>query len=118
MFTVRLLLTFVTIPQDIANKWNEVKRLVPQRDRTLQDEMVKQQNNEHLRRQFASKANTIGPWIENNLDAIASIGVNMKSSLEDQLNKLRAYEKTTNAYKPNIDELEKINEVCCENESC
>ncbi|XP_069116434.1 alpha-actinin, sarcomeric-like isoform X1 [Argopecten irradians] len=97
--------------QDIATKWNEVKRLVPQRDRTLQDEMVKQQNNEHLRRQFASKANTIGPWIENHLDAVASIGVNMKASLEDQLNKLRSYEKTTNSYKPNIDELEKINEA-------
>merc|ERR1712042_216354 len=57
----------------ISNKWTEVKQLVPQRDQVLQAELVKQQNNERLRQAFAAKANTVGPWIERQSDAIASI---------------------------------------------
>lgn len=58
--------------QDIGNKWAEVRQLVPQRDSTLQQEMLRQQNNERLRRQFAQKANMVGQWIERHLDAVAS----------------------------------------------
>ncbi|XP_041351423.1 alpha-actinin-like isoform X3 [Gigantopelta aegis] len=97
-------------PQDITTKWAEVKQLVPNRDVVLQQEMMKQQNNERLRTQFASKANVIGPWIENQLDAVASIGVQMKGSLEDQLKKLHQYDKTVSTYKPNMDELERYHQ--------
>ena len=64
--------------QDINSKWNEVKVLVPQRDNTLQDEMRKQQNNEALRRQFADKANQVGPWIERQMDAVSALGMGMQ----------------------------------------
>lgn len=97
-------------PQDIANKWADVKHLVPKRDGTLQNEMMKQQNNMRLRKQFAAKANVVGPWIENQLDAVASMGIQTKSSLEEQLKKLRQYEQATAQYKPNIDELERYNQ--------
>ena len=63
--------------QDITNKWSEVRELVPRRDQTLQQEMMRQQNNERLRRQFAAKANVVGQWVETQLDAVASIGVQM-----------------------------------------
>ncbi|XP_041351422.1 alpha-actinin-like isoform X2 [Gigantopelta aegis] len=96
--------------EDITTKWAEVKQLVPNRDVVLQQEMMKQQNNERLRTQFASKANVIGPWIENQLDAVASIGVQMKGSLEDQLKKLHQYDKTVSTYKPNMDELERYHQ--------
>ncbi len=69
------------IIQDIAQKWQEVRGLVPKRDTTLQQEMIRQQNNERLRRQFAQKANVVGQWIERHLDAVASVGI-QKGSLE------------------------------------
>ena len=67
-----------TSTADINSKWNEVKTLVPQRDQTLQDELRKQQNNEALRRQFADKANQVGPWIERQMDAVSAIGMGMQ----------------------------------------
>merc|ERR1711881_335512 len=72
---------------DVQSKWNEVKTLVPQRDQTLQDELKKQQNNEALRRQFAEKANQVGPWIERQMDAVAAIGMGIT---QEQLNEFRA----------------------------
>ena len=102
---------FTTVsPSDISNKWGEVKQLVPKRDRTLHDERIKQENNERLRRQFAQKANVVGPWIENQLDGVASIGVTARTSLEEQLNKLRQFERATDQYRPHMDELERYNE--------
>lgn len=95
--------------QDIANKWAEVRRLVPERDQTLQAEMIRQQNNERLRRQFAQKANVVGQWIERHLDMVASVGV-QKGSLEDHLSRLRGVENEVNAYRPNMADLERINE--------
>jgi len=74
--------------------------------------MAKQQRNERLRREFAQKANVVGPWIENQLDAVASITIQMKGSLEDQLTKLHQYEKSVQQYKPHMDDLETINQVC------
>lgn len=41
-----------------------MKRLVPQRDTALRDELSRQQANERLRRQFAAQANAIGPWMQ------------------------------------------------------
>ncbi|BFZ12083.1 hypothetical protein BsWGS_15122 [Bradybaena similaris] len=96
--------------QDISNKWSEVKQLIPHRDSMLQQEMMRQQNNERLRRQFAAKANVVGQWIENQLDAVASIGVTGRSSLEEQLKKLQQFDKAVVAYKPNMEELERYNQ--------
>ncbi len=90
--------------QDLARKWADVKNLVPQRDQTLNVELQKQQSrsttrwrvvflsviflnafpletfpdNESLRRQFAEKANQIGPWIEKQLDSVTSIAMSMQ----------------------------------------
>ena len=95
---------------DINSKWNEVKTLVPQRDQTLQDELRKQQNNEALRRQFADKANQVGPWIEKQMDAVAALGMGMQGSLEEQLGRLREYEEAVYQFKPHLEELERINQ--------
>ena len=64
--------------QDITAKWSEVRQLVPQRDGTLQQELRKQQNNELMRRQFAEKANSVGPWIERQMDSVVSIAMGMQ----------------------------------------
>lgn len=96
--------------KDITSKWAEVRQLVPQRDGTLQQELTKQQNNEMLRRQFAEKANSVGPWIERQMDAVASIAMGMQGSLEDQLVRLKEYEQNVYAYKTHMDELEKLNQ--------
>ncbi|XP_070577516.1 alpha-actinin-like [Ptychodera flava] len=100
--------------KDIATKWSDVKKLVPQRDKALQDELAKQQAHERLRRQFAQKANIVGPWIERQMEAIATIGVQMTGTLEDQLHKLRQYDQAVTQYKPNMDELETYNQACQE----
>ena len=55
-----------------------MNNLVQQRDQILQDELKKQQNIEALRRQFAEKANQVGPWIERQIDAVAAIGMGMQ----------------------------------------
>lgn len=85
--------------------------MVPQRDQTLQVELRKQQNNEMVRRQFAEKANQVGPWIERQMDAVTAIGMGLQGSLEDQLRRLKEYEQGVYAYKPHIEELEKIHQA-------
>lgn len=84
-----------------------MRQLVPQRDSTLQNEFRKQQSrvvstvkvfyyyfniwsdvdNEMLRRQFAEKANQVGPWIERQLDAVTAIGMGLQVLLLISLNK-------------------------------
>lgn len=96
---------------DLTRKWGDVRGLVPQRDQTLANELRKQQNNEMLRRQFAEKANAVGPWIERQMDAVTAIGMGLQGSLEDQLHRLREYEQAVYAYKPHIEELEKIHQA-------
>jgi actinin alpha 1/4 len=68
-------------------------------------------DNEMLRRQFGEKANNVGPWIEKQMDAVTAIGMGVQGSLEDQLLRLREYEQAVFAYKPNIEELEKIHQA-------
>lgn len=46
----------------------QVQQLVPQRDVALQEELSRQQSNDHLRRQFANQANMVGPWIQNKME--------------------------------------------------
>uniref|UniRef100_A0A9J8BJX5 Actinin, alpha 4 n=2 Tax=Cyprinus carpio TaxID=7962 RepID=A0A9J8BJX5_CYPCA len=104
-------------PQSIDKKWEKVRsQLVPQRDQALQEELARQQSNDHLRRQFANQANMIGPWIQNKMEEIGRISIEMNGTLEDQLTHLRQYEQSIIEYKPNIDQLEGdhqlIQEVC------
>ncbi|XP_047517182.1 alpha-actinin, sarcomeric isoform X1 [Pieris napi] len=96
---------------ELNRKWSDVRQLVPQRDGTLAAELRKQQNNENLRRQFAEKANAVGPWIERQMDAVTAIGMGLQGSLEDQLHRLKEYESGVYAYKPHIEELERIHQA-------
>uniref|UniRef100_A0A4W4GK56 Actinin, alpha 4 n=1 Tax=Electrophorus electricus TaxID=8005 RepID=A0A4W4GK56_ELEEL len=93
-------------PSSIDSKWDKVQKLVPQRDQALQEELSRQQSNDHLRRQFATQANMVGPWIQNKMEEIGRISIEMNGTLEDQLTHLRQYEQSIIEYKPNIDQLE------------
>ncbi|CAL8334559.1 unnamed protein product [Boreogadus saida] len=93
-------------PESIDSKWEKVQRLVPQRDQALQEELAKQQSNDHLRRQFATQANMVGPWIQTKMEEIGRISIEMNGTLEDQLTHLREYEQSIIEYKPHIDRLE------------
>uniref|UniRef100_A0AAY4A2J9 Alpha-actinin n=1 Tax=Denticeps clupeoides TaxID=299321 RepID=A0AAY4A2J9_9TELE len=93
-------------PQDISNKWEAVKQLVPLRDQMLQEEVARQQANERLRRQFAAQANIIGPWIQTKMEEIGHVSVDIAGSLEEQMNNLKTYEQNIINYKSNIDKLE------------
>ncbi|MEJ1284494.1 hypothetical protein NN561_015479 [Cricetulus griseus] len=62
---------YSTVTMDeLRNKWDKVKQLVPVRDQSLQEELARQHANERLRRQFAAQANAIGPWIQNKMEHI------------------------------------------------
>lgn len=76
----------------------------------LQTELMRQQRNEGIRRKFGEKANIVGPWIERQMDSVAAVGMGMQGSLEDQLNKLKQCEQSVLAYRPNMDELEKLHQ--------
>ncbi|KAM9463053.1 alpha-actinin-2 [Clarias gariepinus] len=93
-------------PNEITTKWDKMKRLVPERDATLRDELSKQQINERLRRQFAAQANAIGPWIQARMEDIARCSADPGATLEDQMTQLKQYEGMIINYKPNIDKLE------------
>jgi len=95
--------------QDLTNKWHEVKQLVPDRDMVLRNELMRQQNNERLRRAFAQKANVVGQWIERHLDAVATVSM-QRGKLEDNLSRLYALDKEIAAFRPNMDELERYNQ--------
>lgn len=95
---------------EISNKWYDLKALIPERDQVLSRELLRQERNEGLRRQFAEKANIVGPWIESQMDGVAAIGMGVVGSLEDQLDKLKQHESTSHQYRPHIDELEKIHQ--------
>ncbi|RXN08894.1 alpha-actinin-1 isoform X5 [Labeo rohita] len=92
--------------EEIAIKWDKVKKLVPQRDSALQEELARQHANERLRRQFAAQANLIGPWIQARMEEIGRCSMAMGGTLEDQMTQLKQYEHVIVSYKPNIDRLE------------
>lgn len=94
--------------QELANKWQAIRQLVPDRDQTLHNELLRQQNNERLRRAFAQKANVVGQWIERHLDAVASVSV-QKGKLEEILGRLKGIDKEVQAFRPSFDELERHN---------
>uniref|UniRef100_G3VWC7 Actinin alpha 4 n=1 Tax=Sarcophilus harrisii TaxID=9305 RepID=G3VWC7_SARHA len=89
----------------------EVQQLVPKRDDALLEEQSKQQSNERLRRQFASQANIVGPWIQTKMEEIGRISIEMNGTLEDQLNHLKQYEQSIVDYKPNLDLLEQQHQL-------
>lgn len=66
-----------------------MKKLVPQRDSALQEEMARQHAHERLRRQFAAQANLIGPWIQTRMEVqytglISKFYINqIKSEMEE-----------------------------------
>ena len=75
----------------------------------LRNELMRQQNNERLRRAFAQKANVVGQWIERHLDAVATASM-QRGKLEDNLSRLYALDKEVAAFRPNMDELERYNQ--------
>ncbi|XP_062911658.1 alpha-actinin-2 isoform X5 [Mobula hypostoma] len=98
---------YTTITREEINaKWDKMKQMVPQRDSALQEEVVRQHSNERLRRQFASQANVVGPWIQRKMEDIAQSSISMSGTLEDQMNQLKQYEEVVINYKPNVDKLE------------
>ncbi|XP_078413419.1 alpha-actinin-2 isoform X3 [Cetorhinus maximus] len=92
--------------EEISAKWDKMKQLVPQRDGTLQEELVRQHSNERLRRQFATQTNVIGPWIQRKMEEVAQSSIEMSGILEDQMNQLKQLEEVIINYKPNVDKLE------------
>ncbi|KAG8516648.1 LOW QUALITY PROTEIN: Alpha-actinin-2, partial [Galemys pyrenaicus] len=98
---------YSTVTMDeLRNKWDKVKQLVPIRDQSLQEELARQHTNERLRRQFAAQANAVGPWIQNKMEEIARSSIQITAALEDQMNQLKQYEHNIINYKNNIDKLE------------
>lgn len=93
-------------PAEIGLKWEKVKKLVPQRNSILQEELARQHANERLRRQFAAQANIIGPWIQTRMEEISRSSVDIGGSLEDQMSQLKQFEQVIINYKSNIDKLE------------
>ncbi|KAM9514288.1 alpha-actinin-4 isoform 1-T1 [Guaruba guarouba] len=98
-------------PHIINSKWERVQQLVPKRDHALLEEQSKQQSNEHLRRQFASQANIVGPWIQTKMEEIGRISIEMNGTLEDQLNHLKQYERSIVDYRPQLDLLEQQHQL-------
>uniref|UniRef100_A0A1A8FW69 Actinin, alpha 2 n=1 Tax=Nothobranchius korthausae TaxID=1143690 RepID=A0A1A8FW69_9TELE len=92
--------------EELLNKWEKVKKLVPQRDGALQEEMARQHTHEMFRRQFAAQANLIGPWIQARMEEIGRCSLEIGGTLEDQMTQLKQIEHVIVAYKPNIDKLE------------
>jgi actinin alpha len=100
---------------EIKRKWHDVQDLVPKRDGQLQQENHRQQNNERLRQTFAEKANSVGPWLENQLEQVLAIGMGGRGSLENAINQLKGIQQNAYNYKPRLDELERINQEMQEN---
>ncbi|GAB6024874.1 hypothetical protein CHUAL_009988 [Chamberlinius hualienensis] len=95
---------------ELTTKWTEVRQLVPKRDQVLQQELMRQQNNERLRRHFAEKANIVGPWLERQMDQVTAIGMGITGNLEDQLTKLKNLDQQVVTYRPHLDELERVHQ--------
>uniref|UniRef100_A0A8C9P6W7 Actinin alpha 4 n=1 Tax=Spermophilus dauricus TaxID=99837 RepID=A0A8C9P6W7_SPEDA len=97
--------------QAVPGGLRPLQQLVPKRDRALLEEQSKQQSNEHLRRQFSSQANVVGPWIQTKMEEIGRISIEMNGTLEDQLSHLKQYERSIVDYKPNLDLLEQQHQL-------
>lgn len=117
-------------PEDIENKWQNVTELVPKRDHSLQLELAKQMNHERLRVEFANLANKVGPWISEKTNVrlafksfcillhfcflqqeTARMALSISGSLENNITSLKTFQQNIISYRPNIDQLETINQV-------
>ncbi len=67
--------------------------------------------NERLRHAFAEKANVVGPWLEGQIEQVVSIGMGGRGSLEGAIQNLQSLHSSVQTYKPNVDELERLNQV-------
>ncbi|KRX81757.1 Alpha-actinin, sarcomeric [Trichinella nativa] len=103
---------------EIQKKWQHMQILVPNRDNQLQQEMNRQQSNDRLRRTFAEKANTVGPYLEQQLSQVATIALGGRGSLEQALQRLLDLYRSVENYKLNMDELERINQQLQESYIC
>lgn len=101
--------------EELLSKWDKVKKLVPQRDGALQEELARQHGNERLRRQFAAQANIIGPWIQSRMEEVGRCSVELGGTLEDQMTQLKQCEHLIVNYKMNIDKLEGDHQLIQEN---
>ena len=63
-------------------KWCTVLDAVPDRDQRLEQELLKQQQNDELRVAFAEKANTVGAYIEAKQAALADLTMAAQGSME------------------------------------
>uniref|UniRef100_A0A0K0FD93 Alpha actinin (inferred by orthology to a D. melanogaster protein) n=1 Tax=Strongyloides venezuelensis TaxID=75913 RepID=A0A0K0FD93_STRVS len=102
-------------PANLSKKWSEVQGAVPRRDERLESEYNRQQNNDRLRQVFGDKANTMGPWLENQLEKVISIGMGGRGSLETAISQLKQIQNDIQPYKKHLDELERINQEMQEN---
>lgn len=50
-------------------------------------------DNERLRQLFAEKANTVGPWIERQLEQVLAIGLGGRGSLESAVSQLKSIQQ-------------------------
>ncbi|XP_063724806.1 alpha-actinin, sarcomeric-like isoform X2 [Symsagittifera roscoffensis] len=94
----------------LSGKWSDMMSLVPLRDRNLQHELSRQENNERLRLQFAQKANGAGPWIEKAIESVTAVHTQMTGTLDSQLAKLKQHQTAVYQYQPNIDQMESVNQ--------
>lgn len=67
--------------------------------------------NDRYRHQFAEKANVVGPWLEQQLGTVTAVGMGGRGSLEAAIQRLSELYTTVQSYKPNMDELERYNQV-------
>lgn len=72
-------------------------------------------DNDRLRHLFAEKANAVGPWLEDQVQQVLQIGLGGRGSLESAIQRLRSIYSQAQVYKPNLDELERINQEMQEN---
>lgn len=59
----------------------QAQALVPLRDQALQDELNKQQSNDHLRCKFATQANIVGPWIQTKMEVKDQLTQSLRSAV-------------------------------------
>ena len=63
-------------------KWCTVLDAVPEHDQRLEQELLKQQQNDELRVSFAEKANAVGAYIEAKQAALADLTMAAQGSME------------------------------------
>lgn len=85
-------------------------KLVPERDVAFQSELTRQQNHDRVRTTYANKANEVVGWIEEHMDMMKSIDAS-DDALETQLHNIRDLQEKLGHYQPNIEELERHNQV-------